>query len=75
MFGSHKFKAQEISQITKIFHLKTLMQVSFELSDKMHVVSSNEHIIHINQDCNVTLSCGLDEQAIICLRLKKFKGH
>ena len=45
--GMSDFKTQEIAEMSKIFHLKLLIEKILEFSNATKVITSYDHIIHI----------------------------
>ena len=45
--GMSDFKTQEIAEMSKIFHLKLLIEKILEFSNATEVITSYDHIIHI----------------------------
>ena len=45
--GMSNFKTEEITEISKIFHLKLLTEKIFEFLNAIKVITSYDHIIHI----------------------------
>ena len=43
------FKTQEVAEISKIFHLKLLTEKMLELLNATEVITSYDHIIHIQE--------------------------
>ena len=43
------FKTQEIAEMSKIFHLKLLTKKIHKLLNATEVITSNDHIIHIQE--------------------------
>ena len=41
------FKTQEVVEMSKIFHLKLLIEKNLEFLNATKVITSNDHIIHI----------------------------
>ena len=46
------FKTQEISKMSKIFHLKLLTEKILEFLNATEVITSYDHIIHIQEKQN-----------------------
>jgi len=55
--------------------MKMSTQQVLQLRDEAQVVTSNEHIINVNQDSKKTLLSLFSKQAIISLRLFKTKRN
>jgi len=47
IYGMSDFKAQEIAEMSKNFHLKLLTEKVLEFLNAIEVISSYDHIIHI----------------------------
>ena len=47
IFGMSNFKIQEITEMSKIFHLKLLTKKILEFLNVIEVITSYDHIIHI----------------------------
>ena len=45
--GMSNFKTQEITEMSKIFHLKLLTEKILEFLNAIEVITSYDHIIHI----------------------------
>ena len=43
------FKTQEVAEMSKIFHLKLLTEKIFEFLNANKVITSYDHIIHIQE--------------------------
>ena len=43
------FKTQEVAEMSKIFHLKLLTEKNFKFLNATKVISSYDHIIHIQE--------------------------
>ena len=43
------FKTQEVAEMSKIFHLKLLIEKIFEFLNATEVITSYDHIIHIQE--------------------------
>ena len=43
------FKTQEVAEISKIFHLKLLTEKMLEFLNATEVITSYDHIIHIQE--------------------------
>ena len=46
------FKTQEITEMSKIFHLKLLIEKILEFLNATEVITSYDHIIHIEKKQN-----------------------
>ena len=43
------FKTQEVTEMSKIFHLKLLTEKTLEFLNATEVITSYDHIIHIQE--------------------------
>ena len=43
------FKTQEVTKMSKIFHLKLLIEKNLEFLNAIKVITSYDHIIHIQE--------------------------
>ena len=50
--GMSNFKIQEITEMFKIFHLKLLTEKILEFLNAIEVITSYDHIIHIQEKQN-----------------------
>ena len=46
------FKTQEIAEMSKIFHLKLLIEKILEFLNATEIITSYDHIIHIQEKKN-----------------------
>ena len=46
------FKTQEVAEMSKIFHLKLLIEKNLEFLNAIKVITSYDHIIHIQEKQN-----------------------
>ena len=52
IYGMSDFKTQEIAEMSKIFHLKLLIEKILEFLNATEVITSYDHIIHIKEKQN-----------------------
>ena len=52
IYGISDFKIQEVTKMSKIFHLKLLTEKILEFLNAIEVITSYDHIIHIEEKQN-----------------------
>ena len=47
--GGRDFKAKKITKRTQILHLKVPIKEALKILDALHIITSNDHVIYIQQ--------------------------
>ena len=53
--GGRDFKAKKITERTQILHLKVLTKKALKILDALHIITSNNHVIYIQQEKGNTM--------------------
>lgn len=59
------FKTKKITKMSKVFHVETTSQILFELSNRYRIITTNDQIVNIDQNVELTVTLYKQEKRSI----------